>query len=111
MDGGAWWAIVHGVAKSQTQLSDFTSLFILGFPGGSSGKEPACQSRRRKKCRFDPWVWKIPWRRAWQSTPVFLPGESQMEEPGGLQSIGSQTVRHDWTGLARTHANLPEGFG
>ena len=29
-----------------------------------------------KRCQFHPWVWKIPWRRAWQSTPVFLPGES-----------------------------------
>ena len=39
--------------------------------------------------RFDPWVGKIPWRRAWQPTPVFLPGEPPWtEEPGGLQSIG-----------------------
>ena len=44
--------------------------------GGASGKEPACQCRRRKRCEFDPWVRKIPWRRAWQLTPVFLPGES-----------------------------------
>ena len=37
---------------------------------------------------FDPWVRKIPWRRKWQSTPVFLPGEFHgQEEPGGLQSI------------------------
>ena len=41
---------------------------------------------------FDPWVGKIPWRRAWHPTPVFLPGESPWtEEPGGLQSMGSQT--------------------
>ena len=45
---------------------------------------------------FDPWVGKIPWRRAWQPTQVFLPGETPWtEEPGGLQSIGSQRVRHD----------------
>ena len=37
---------------------------------------------------FDPWVGKIPWRRAWQSSPVFLPGKSPwIEEPGGLQSM------------------------
>ena len=36
---------------------------ILGFPGSTSGKEPACQYRRHKKCGFNPWVWKIPWRR------------------------------------------------
>ena len=46
---------------------------------------------------FDPWDGKIPWRRAWQPTPVFLPGESpRTEKPGGLQSIGLQRVRHDW---------------
>ena len=48
----------------------------LGFPGGASGKEPACQCRRHKRHRFNPWVRKSPWRRAWQSIPVFLPGES-----------------------------------
>ena len=39
---------------------------------------------------FDPWVGKISWRRAWQPTPVFLPGESPWtEESDGLQSMGS----------------------
>ena len=42
-----------------------------------SGKESACQCRRHQIHRFDPWVGKIPWRRKWQPTPVFLPGESQ----------------------------------
>ena len=41
---------------------------------GTSGKEPACQCRRHKRLRFDPWVRKTPWKRAWQPTPVFLPG-------------------------------------
>ena len=46
---------------------------------------------------FDPWVGKIPWRRARQPTPVFLPGESPWtEEPGRLQSMGLQRVAHDW---------------
>ena len=48
MGGGAWWAAVHGVTKSQTRLSDFLSLFPF-----------------------------MHWRRKWQPTPVFLPGESQ----------------------------------
>ena len=48
----------------------------MDFPGGTSSKEPACQCRRHKRFRFDPWVRKIPWRRAWQPTPVSLPGES-----------------------------------
>ena len=40
------------------------------------GKEPACKCRRCKRRGFDPWVRKIPWRRAWLPTPVFLPEES-----------------------------------
>ena len=51
--------------------------FLWGFPSGASGKEPACQCRRHKRIRFDPWVRKILWRRAWQPTLVLLPGESQ----------------------------------
>ena len=50
------------------------------FPGGVSGKEPTCQCRRHKRLRFNPWIRKIPWRRAWQPTPVFLPGESPWTE-------------------------------
>ena len=43
-----------------------------------------------------PWVGKIPWGSEWQPIPVFLPGESPWTEvPGGLQSVGSQRVRHD----------------
>ena len=48
----------------------------LGLPRWLSGKE---STRQRRSCRrpgFDPWVRKIPWRRKWQSTPVFWPGES-----------------------------------
>ena len=45
---------------------------VGGFPGGSDGKESSCNAGDRS----DPWVGKIPWRRAWQPTPVFLPGES-----------------------------------
>ena len=46
---------------------------------------------------FDPWVGKIPWRRAWQPTTVSLPGESPWtEKPGGLWSMWLQRVRHDW---------------
>ena len=54
----------------------------MGFPGGASGKESVCQGRRHERCGFDPWVRKIPWRRSWQPTPVFLPGESH-----GLRSL------------------------
>ena len=54
----------------------YWSILDLGFPGGASGKEPACQYRRCKRDMFDPWVGKISSRRAWQPTPVFLPRES-----------------------------------
>ena len=47
-----------------------------GFPGEARGKVPTCQCRRCKTSGFDPWIRKIPWRRAWQPTPVFSPGES-----------------------------------
>ena len=57
------------------------------FSGGSDSKEPACKAARPW---FDLWVWKIPWRREWQPTQVFLPGESHE------QSMGSQRAGHDW---------------
>ena len=49
---------------------------VQGSPDGASGKEPTCQCRRFKRWGFNPWVGKIPWRRAWKDIPVFLPGES-----------------------------------
>ena len=42
----------------------------MGFPGGASGEEPACQCRR---CEFNPWVGKIPWKKVQQPITVFLP--------------------------------------
>ena len=58
----------------------------LGFPGGTSGKESAC--RRHKRCRFSPRVRKIPWRTAWQPTPVFLPWESYgQRSPRGCKEL------------------------
>ena len=49
-------------------------MYMWGFPGGVSGKEPTC--RKCKRPGFEPWVGKIPWRRAQQPTPVFSPGKS-----------------------------------
>jgi len=66
-----------------------------GFPGCLNGKEFACQCRRSRRHEFDPWLWKIPWRRKWQPTPVFLPGISTDIGAGGLQSSASQRVGHD----------------
>ena len=68
--------------------------------------------RNLPPCRrsgFDPEVEKILWRRAWQPTPAFLPRESPCtEEPGGLQSMGSQRVRHDWATKHTELAGKPE---
>ena len=70
MDGGAWWAAVHGVMKSRTRLSDFTFMH---------------------------------WRRKWQPTPVFLPGESR--------GLGSLVGCHLWgcTELDTTEVILAAG--
>ena len=67
MDGGAWWAAVHGVARSQTQLSDFTFTFHFH----ALEKEMATHSR------------VLAWR---------IPGTG---EPGGPPSVGSHRVGHD----------------
>ena len=67
MDGGAWWAAVHGVEKSQTRLSDFTFTFHFH----ALEKEMATH--------FSVLAWRIP----------------GMAEPGGLPSMGSHRVRHN----------------
>ena len=78
-DREAWHATVHGVARSQAQLGDWTTTTLLILRGSQvvlSDKEPACQCRRHKRCGFNSWVRKIPWRRVWQPTPAVLLGES-----------------------------------
>ena len=57
-------------------------------------KNPPANARDMRR-RFDLWVGKIPRRRTWQLTPVFLPGEPKTEEPSGLPSMGSQRVGGD----------------
>ena len=50
----------------------YIHIYTWGFPGGPSGKEATCQYRRHKRQEFNPLVEMIPWRGAWQSTPIFL---------------------------------------
>ena len=71
-------SIAYFILKNGLRLWGKLSLALhsLVFPGGTSGKEPACQCRRYKRLRFNPWVRKIQWGRKWQPTPIFLPGES-----------------------------------
>ena len=78
MDRGAWWAAVHGVAKSQTRLSDFTFTFHFH----ALEKEMATHSS------------VLAWR---------IPG---MGDPGGLPSMGSLRVGHDWSDLAGAAAQV-----
>ena len=66
--------------KPQLQRLPFIWTWTLviryqGFPGGTVSKESACQCRRHKGCRFDPWVGKSPWSKKWQPIPVFFPGK------------------------------------
>ena len=107
-DGRARWAAVHGVAQSRTRLkrlssssSSSSSMSFIGFLWWCSG---ICLQCRRH--RFDPWVRKIPWRRKWQPTQVFLTAKSHrqmslvgyspwggVESMSGLQSVGWARVR------------------
>ena len=60
---------------------------------GMEHRSPALQT----DSGFDPWVGKIPWKRAWQPTPVFLPGKSHKRRSlAGYSPWGCKTVGHDW---------------
>ena len=98
------WACGMG-AGGRRDMGNARSCPFIWPPSDTSGKEPAWWCRRHKRYRFDPWVRKIPWRRAWQHTPVFSPGESPWtEETGRLQPIGSHRVGHDWS---TWHVRMP----
>ena len=82
MDRGAWWAAVHGVAKSRIQLNDFNFTFHFH----ALEKEMATHSS------------VLAWR---------IPGTG---EPGGLPSMGSQRVVHDWSDLAAAQHYTVKGW-
>ena len=67
---------ILGTLTTQQILTGFMTAHTHNLLGSTSGKEPACPCRRHKRHRFDPWLRKIPRRREWQFTPIFLPGES-----------------------------------
>ena len=71
------WVVTLEMSTHPSTLPSCVCVCVcVNFPGGAHGKEPACYCRRCEKLGFSPWVGKISWRRAWQPTPVFLPGES-----------------------------------
>ena len=82
IDGGAWWAAVHGVTKSRTRLNDFTFTFHFH----ALEKEMATHSS------------VLAWR---------IPGTG---DPGGLPSMGSHRVGHDWSDLSVAAAVVPYEF-
>ena len=115
----AWNAFATGFQDTTVSgfLSCLSRLFLshfplmvspvpLGLPRWLSGKESACQCRRWKRPGFDPWVGKIPWRRKWHPTPVFLPGESHRQRSlAGHSSWGCK--ESDTTEWLSTHAPVP----
>ena len=81
------------------------------FPHNSVGKESAYNARICLWCRkprFDSWVWKIPWRRKWQPTPVFLPGKFHGQRSLAGHVHGVARVRHN---LATKPPNMFSGYG
>ena len=78
---------------------------MTGFPGGTSGKAQPCQCRRRKRLRFDPWVGKIPLEKEMAiHSSILAQRIPWTEEPGGLQSTGSQRVRQNWSNKCFIHS-------
>ena len=67
-------------------------------------QEPTCQCRRHERCRFNPWVWEIPWGRSWESTPVFSSGESH--GPGAWWAIVHRVSKsRTWLKWLSTHTH------
>ena len=66
-------------------------------------REPACRHGRCKRRRFGPWVGNTPWRRAWQATPVLLPGEAHGQRSLAGYSPWGHRVGRDESDLAHTH--------
>ena len=78
----------------QTEAPSFSQIIRDIQARHHSGKESAC--RRCQRRGFDPWVGKIPWRRKWQPTPVFLPGRSHSQgNLAGYRPWGHKRIRHD----------------
>ena len=74
----------------------YWSTVIYGLPLWLSGKEYACQWRSFRRCGFNPWVDKIPWRRKWQPISVFLPGKSRGQRSlVGYSPWGRKRFKHD----------------
>ena len=83
-----FWVLKKSAPGNNNSSYLIETSLCIGLPWWLSGKQSTCQCRR---LGFSPWVGKIPWRRKWQPTPVFLPWEILWtEEPNRLQSMASK---------------------
>ena len=98
----SWIAATETFWPTKLWLFSIWSYTEVGFPRWLSGKESVYQCSR-SRCGFNPWVGKIPWRRKWQPTPVFLPGESHGRRSLACCSPWGRRVGQDW---ATEHASL-----
>ena len=106
----AWWFILICKIRQNTLgrlIKTHTLIYLnikvpvegIRLPKWLNGKESACQSKRHRRHGFSTWTGKIPWRRKWQPTPVFLPGESHGQRSLVGHSPGvtkSQTQLSNW---------------
>ena len=120
--GRTWsWSSCPGLGLTSPFIAGRTFLYLspVSSPGEGNGnplqysclETPLAEEPGTLQCtgsRRDQQDWatslSMHWRRKWQPTPVFLPGESQDGEPGGLPSMGSYRVGHDWSDLAAAAA-------
>ena len=80
----------------------YTSKHSTRFPWQLRGKESSCQFRR---CGLDPWIGKIPWKRKWQTIPLFLPGKFHGQRSlVGYNSWGRKRVRHNLATKQQQHS-------
>ena len=86
-------------SKGMSPSSQHKWHFVVGC---ASGKESTCQCRKCKRHGFHPWVGKIPWRRAWQPTPIFLPGESHRQRSLEGYTPQGRRAGHSWSDLVCT---------
>ena len=99
----AGYSLWGHIESDMTEWLNRETASVLGFPGGTSNTE--CLPVQEA---YEMWDWsvvsKIPWRKAWQPTPIFLPRGSHGEDPSGVYSVVLHRVWHDRSNLAHMHS-------
>ena len=99
--------LLQSTALSLSQIPNSASYCVfLGFPGGTSGKEPTCQCRDIRDLGSVPGSGRSPEEGLATRSSILSWRIPWTEEPGGLQSMGSQRVRHNWSTLPLTYFSL-----